>query len=40
MRSWRGVINDEADSAVGAGVVDVPFGVGGVGCVSRLCEEE
>lgn len=25
---------------VGAGVVDVPFRVGGVGCVSRFGEEE
>ena len=35
-----GVINDEADAAVAAGVVDVPFGAVGVGVVAGVGEEE
>lgn len=35
-----GIINDDANGGVRAGVVDVPFGVCGVGCVSRFGEEE
>ena len=36
----RWVINDYANRVVGAGVVDVPFGVGGVRVVSGFGEEE
>ena len=35
-----GVDNDEADAAVAAGVVDVPFGAVGVGVVAGVGEEE
>ena len=40
MDSAGGVINDEADAAVGAGVVDIPFGAVGVGIVAGVGEEE
>ncbi len=40
MNRWGWVINDEANGAVTAGVVDVPFGAVGVGGVSCFGEEE
>ena len=40
MHRAGGVVDDEADAAVGAGVVDVPFGVVGVGVVAGGGEEE
>ncbi len=35
-----GVLDDEADCRVAARVVDVPFGVVGIGCVSRFGQQE
>lgn len=40
MSSTSGVLYDEADSGVGAGIVYVPFGVEGVGGVSGFGKEE
>ena len=34
------VVEDDADGGVGAEVVDIPLGVGWVGCVSLVGEEE